>query len=58
MSVDDYLETIAPEDSALQAIRDEAKRAGLNKITMEEIDAEIAAHRREKREKAHSTPGK
>jgi|SRR5215471_8739299 len=49
MSVDDYLETIAPEDSALKMIRDEAKRAGLNKLTMEEIDAEIAAYRREKR---------
>lgn len=26
MSVDDYLETIAPEDTALKNIRDEAKR--------------------------------
>ena len=49
MSVDDYLQTIAPEDIALRAIRDEAKQAGLDKLTMEEIDAEIAASRREKR---------
>jgi prevent-host-death family protein len=55
MSVDDYLETIAPEDIALQKIRDEAKRTGLDKLTMEEIDAEIAAYRREKR--AKSEPG-
>lgn len=55
MSVDDYLETIAPEDTALQKIRDEAKRTGLDKLTMEEIDAEIAAYRREKR--AKSEPG-
>lgn len=55
MSVDDYLETIAPEDAALQKIRDEAKRTGLDKLTMEEIDAEIAAYRREKR--AKSEPG-
>ena len=51
MSVDDYLNTIAPEDSALRAIQDEAKKAGLNKMTMEEIDAEIAAYRREKAQK-------
>lgn len=55
MSVDDYLETIAPEDTALRKIRDEAKRTGLDKLTMEEIDAEIAAYRREKR--AKSEPG-
>ena len=56
ISVDDYLRTIAPEDNALKAIRDQAKRAGLNKLTMEEIDAEIAAYRREKR--AQSEPGR
>ena len=55
MSVDDYLETIAPEDTALKKIRDQAKRTGLDKLTMEEIDAEIAAYRREKR--AKSEPG-
>lgn len=49
MSVDDYLNTIAPEDRALERIRDEAKRSGLDKLPMEEIDAEIAAFRREKR---------
>ena len=55
MSVDDYLNTIAPEDTALKAIRDEAKRAGLDKLTMTEIDAEIIAYRREKR--GQSEPG-
>ena len=54
MSVDDYLETIAPEDAALKKTRDEAKRAGLDKLTMEDIDAEIAAYRREKRAKSES----
>jgi prevent-host-death family protein len=49
MSVDDYLRTIAPEDIALKNIRDEAKRTGLHKLTMEDVDAEIAAYRREKR---------
>ena len=50
MSVDDYLQTIAPEDIALKNIRDEAKRNGLAKLTIEDIDVEIAAYRREKRE--------
>jgi hypothetical protein len=54
MSVDDYLQTIAPEDTALRKIRDEAKSAGLDKLTMKEIDAEIAAYRREKRAKSES----
>ena len=56
MSVDDYLKTIAPEDTALKGIRDEARKASLDKLTMEEIDAEIAAYRREKRGK--SEPGR
>jgi len=49
MSVDDYLRTIAPEDRVLKTIRDAAKRTGLDKLTMKEIDAEIAAYRLEKR---------
>lgn len=54
MGVDDYLETIAPEDAALRKIRNEAKRTGLDRLTMEEIDAEITAHRRERRVNAKS----
>lgn len=49
LSVDDYLRTIAPADPALAAARVEAKRKGLDKLTMEEIDAEIAEYRKEKR---------
>ena len=52
MSVDDYLKTIAPEDKALKASRDRARQTGLDKLTLEEIDAEIAAYRGEKRAKA------
>jgi len=35
--------------TALKALQEDAKRKGLDKLTMEEINAEIAAHRREKR---------
>ena len=48
MIVDDYLTTIAPEDTALKAIRDAAKQSGLDRLTMEQINEEIAAHRHEK----------
>lgn len=36
---------------ALKALQENAKRKGLDKMTMEEIDAEIAAYHREKRQK-------
>jgi hypothetical protein len=35
--------------TALKALQEDAKRKGLDKLTMEEINAEIATHRREKR---------
>jgi len=35
--------------TALKALQEDAKRKGLDKLTMDEINAEIAAYRREKR---------
>ncbi len=35
---------------ALRLLREDAKSKGLNKLTMQEIDQEIAAYRRERRE--------
>jgi prevent-host-death family protein len=55
MSVADYIKTIAPEDPALTAIRDNAKRAGLHKLAMPEIDAEIEAARRERQRRSRKT---
>jgi hypothetical protein len=52
-----YIKSIAPEDPALKEIRNNAKRVGLDKLTMEEIDAEIASHRGEKKDK-QSQPGR
>jgi prevent-host-death family protein len=51
LSVADYVRTIAPPPDWLKEAHEEAKRTGLDKITMEEIDVEIAAHRREKRDR-------
>jgi len=38
--------------AALKALQEDAKRKGLDSLTMDEINAEITAHRREKRLKA------
>jgi len=49
MGIEDFLENIAPEAEVLAGIRAASKKAGTDKITMREIDAEIAAYRREKK---------
>jgi len=47
MGIEDFIKTIAPEPAVLSAIRVDAKRKGTNRLTMRQIDAEIAAYRRE-----------
>jgi len=55
----DYIDTVAPTPDWLRQIGAEAKRKGLNKLTMRQIDAEIAAARKERRQKAAlANPGK
>ena len=49
MGIEDFLANVAPEPGVLAAIRAASKEAGTDKITMREIDQEIAAYRREKR---------
>ena len=44
--------------SALRAVQGEARRAGLDKMTMREINAEIAAARMERRRKKVKTPAR
>ena len=51
MSIRDYIGTIAPTPPALRALQSEAEANGTSSMTMEEIDAEIAAHSREVRER-------
>ena len=46
MSVKDCINTIAPTPDWLEEIGAESKRKGLHKMTMRQIDAEIAAARR------------
>lgn len=49
LSVQDYLESIQSAPEWLQQAWKGAKKRGLDKLTMDEIDAEITAYRREKR---------
>src|ERR1044071_6898778 len=58
MSIKDYIDTVAPTPDWLKAIGAEAKKKGLNKLTMRQIDAEISAARRERRQRALTNPGK
>jgi len=48
MGIEDFLENVAPEAEVLAGIR-ASKKAGTDKITMREIDAEIPGYRREKK---------
>ena len=54
LSVNDFVKTLAPPPDWLKDIQDDAKRKGLDKLTMADIDAEIAAARRNRKQ----PPGK
>jgi hypothetical protein len=47
--ITDSLKTIAPATKVFQAIRADAKRNKTSKLTRQQIDREIAAHRRERK---------
>lgn len=49
MSVQDFVRTAAPPPDWLQTAWAGAKRRGLDTLTLKDINAEIAAHRREKK---------
>src|SRR5713101_4158741 len=49
MSVQDFIRTAAPPPDWLHKAWSGAKRRGLDKLTAEDIDAEVAAYRREKK---------
>ena len=49
LSIKDYIDTMAPTPEWLKQIGAEAKKKGLNKLSMRQIDAEISAARKERR---------
>ena len=48
LSVEDFLQAVMHTPQSLGALQEEAKKAGTDKLTLEEIEAEIAAVRQEK----------
>ena len=56
LSMSDFVKTLAPAPDWLKDIQQDAKRKGLDQLTMSDIDAEIAAARRERRER-QTRPG-
>jgi prevent-host-death family protein len=59
MSVKDYIETIAPTPQILKRIGEASKRKGTDKLSIREIDREIAAACRElRRKKIANQPAK
>lgn len=49
IGIQDYIKMTAPEPEILTLIGEASKRKGTNKLPMRDIDAQIAAVRREKR---------
>ena len=53
LGVEDFLQAVVKTPKALAALQDQAQKSGADKLSLEEIEAEIAAVRREKtRQKA------
>ncbi|HEY9125643.1 MAG TPA: type II toxin-antitoxin system Phd/YefM family antitoxin [Acidobacteriaceae bacterium] len=52
LSIEDYLENTANAPAWLREAWEGSRKRGVDKLTMEEIDEEIAAYRREKRASA------
>ena len=50
--ITDSVKTLAPAPDWLKDIQNHAKQHGLDKLTMDDIDAEIAAARRDRREQS------
>ena len=51
LSVTDFVNTLAPTPDWLKSIQADARRKGVDKFTMADIDAEIAAARRKRRQR-------
>ena len=56
LDVRDYIRSIAPAPPAYQAIRAEAQRKASDKLSMSQIDREIAAVRRQSSQKKSKRP--
>jgi hypothetical protein len=51
LGVEDFLATVVKTPTSLTALQKQATQSGASKLTLEEIEAEIAAVRREKKKR-------
>ena len=58
LDVREYFRQLAPTPQAYQAMRQYARRKGTHKLTMAQIDREVAAVRRQQEEKTRKRQGK
>jgi len=56
LDVREFIRQIAPTQPALQAVQAEARKNGSDKLTMKQIDAEVAAVRRLQAKKTRKQP--
>jgi len=47
LSVEDYLRSIVKQPEAMTRLQEAAEKSGVSRLSMEEIDTEIAAYRKE-----------
>src|SRR5919204_1908057 len=57
LGVEDYLRTIVETPESLSALQEQAQKSGAGKLTLEEIEKEIAAVRRIKTKKKYDAYG-
>ena len=51
LGVEDFLDAVVKTPDALKALQQQAKQSGASNLTLEEIEEEIAAVRREKKQR-------
>jgi len=56
LDVREFIRQIAPTPPALQAVQAEARKNGSDKLTMRQIDAEVAAVRRLQAKRTRKQP--
>jgi prevent-host-death family protein len=57
LGVEDFLQAIAETPKSLSALQEQAKKSGVDKLTLEEIEKEIDAVRRIKHKKKYDAYG-
>lgn len=49
LGIEDFLRNVVKQPNIMKELQEEARKSGSNKLTMKDINAEIAAYRREQK---------